>query len=188
MIIQEIVWSNLIPYIGAITSIVMVISTIIYVNSTKKLVKETRLARTQMLEPHIIAYLDSAETNAYNTFIHIKNIGPGLAKNVKFKIIKDLVYDDAIKLEEIEVIKSGIKTFPSQFEIVQFLTNIMTDKNKKSDYIEFIITYSDVLEKDYEEHLKINLIELMRGYTLDPPESYIGRIAHSLINIEKKLK
>lgn len=73
-------------YIQIIFSFLLVIATIIYVYFTYKLVQESRKSREIGLKPYLIIYFDSSETDPSSQFINIKNVGKGLALNVRFKI------------------------------------------------------------------------------------------------------
>jgi uncharacterized OB-fold protein len=88
------------------------ISTVVYAILTWTLVRETSKMRKNQVEPYIVAYLDITETNAKIAYLKTKNIGQGVALNVKFKIIKELNNHGGRKLADYPYFREGVKYFP----------------------------------------------------------------------------
>jgi hypothetical protein len=86
-------------------------STVVYAILTWTLVRETSKMRKNQIEPYIVAYLDITETNAKIAYLKTKNVGQGVALNVKFKITKDLNYQGGRKLADYPYFRDGVKYF-----------------------------------------------------------------------------
>jgi hypothetical protein len=110
---------------------VVTVSTIAYVILTARLVKETRIMRKNQVEPHILAYIDIAETKADIVYLKTKNIGLGVAKNVRFKIIKDIDYTGARRLANYKYFSEGVNYFPPAHEDKHLLFSFNSDGEKK---------------------------------------------------------
>lgn len=69
-------------------SIVLAASTVCYTIINLMMWFESRATRKQKILPFIVAYLQSTDNHNVEV-LHIKNIGEGYAKDVRFKVIKD---------------------------------------------------------------------------------------------------
>jgi hypothetical protein len=168
---------------------VVTVSTIAYVYLTARLVKETRIMRKSQVEPQIIAYLDLAETKADIVYLKTKNIGLGVAKNVRFTIIKDLDYPDARKLSNYKYFAEGINYFPPSHEDKHLLFSFHTEtKDKGVDYIELRVEYESVLKEKKIDQYKLEFKELSGKGNLIPPDTHIGNISYRIEKIEKILE
>ena len=151
---------------------------------------ESRATKKQKIAPLIVAFLKSTESNKVLT-LHMKNIGEGLAKNVKTKIIKDYKRfgKDDMLLSNDGIFKNGFNNFPPQYEFSYFLQVIKDLKSESGTVgIEIEISYENS-EKDKFKNIYIlpfNQV-LGQGYS-DPPDSYIGQISYYLKEIHKTLK
>ena len=164
-------------------------STIAYVILTAKLVKETRIMRKSQVEPQIIAYLDLAETKAAIVYIKTKNIGLGIANNVKFNIIKDLDYPDSRKLNDYKYFSEGVNYFPPSHEDKHLLFSFQEEADSKTiDYIELEVEYESILKEKKTERYKLEFKELTGKGNLIPPDTHIGNISYKLEKIEKILE
>jgi hypothetical protein len=165
---------------------VVAISTAIYSFLTYRLVKETRLLREFHLEAHLIAYLVASETNPSITSLIIDNIGNGVARNLRFKIIRDVNYQNCGYLRDIGIFNKTIDFYPPNYERKYFLLNLSEDyENIIQDFIEFEIIYDDFLKKDKKQIFKLEFKDLKGVGRTIPPESYIGMISYRLEKIEK---
>ena len=84
--------------ITLIFTALVAICTLIYAILTSRLVKETRLSREFHLESHIISYLANSETTPDCVSLIVKNIGNGIARNVKFDVIKYIDYPNCMHI------------------------------------------------------------------------------------------
>lgn len=168
---------------------VVALCTIIYSILTNKLVKETKLSREFHLEAHMIAYLDCSEASPNNVNLIIKNIGNGIARNLRFNIIRDLRYDDCNKLNNIGIFFKNLEFFPSQHENKYFIINLKDDyQNKIQDYFEFEIIYDDAILKNKKQKIKLEFKDVKGIGKLTPPDTYLGLISYRLEKIEKILE
>ena len=167
---------------------VVAISTIAYVVLTGKLVKETKLSREFFLDSQIIAYIVNFEASPSIVSLVIKNIGKGVAKNVRFQIIKDIEYRNSNSLNKIGIFNDGIKVFPPNHQYKFILMSLTGDPKKIEDNIAFTIEYDDALNKKNKETFDLRFMEIEGLSNLTPPGTYIGRISYRLEKIEKILE
>jgi hypothetical protein len=168
---------------------VVTASTVAYVILTAKLVKETRTMRKNQVEPHIVAYLDITETKADIVYLKTKNIGQGVALNVKFNIEKDINYPKAKSLKSISYFSEGVNYFPPGHEDKHLLFSFMNNKEDKTlDSIIFEIEYESVLKDKRKNKYELKFRELIGKGNLIPPDTHIGNISYRLEKIEKLLQ
>ena len=169
-------------------SAVVTISTVFYAILTRALVNETRKMRKNQVEPYIIAWLDITETDALIAYIKTKNIGQGVALNVKFNIIKELNYKSARKLSDYLYFKEGIKYFPPNHTDKHLLISFeSTDESTANDSVIFEVEYETILNEQKKNKYELSLKELIGKGNLKPPDTHIGNISYRLENIEKLL-
>src|ERR1700722_15897693 len=77
--------------INVICQLTLSVGSIVLAYFTWRLVSEQIKIRKASVEPYITVYLETAETNPTWKFLIIQNIGLGVAKDLKFKIEKDLL-------------------------------------------------------------------------------------------------
>jgi hypothetical protein len=167
---------------------IVTICTAIYSYLTYKLVKETRLSREFHLEAHIIAYLVNGDSSPDIVSLMIRNIGNGTARNLQFKIIRDINFDACTKLSQIGIFKKTVDFFPPDFERKYLLLSLQEQFSEKiDDYIEFELTYDDAISKGKKKIFKLEFNDLEGTGKITPPETYQGMIAYRLEKIEKIL-
>jgi len=168
---------------------VVTLATVIYVYETRKLVRETEKMRKNQVEPHIIAYLDLSETNAKIAYIKTKNIGQGVALNVRFHIIKELNYHSSRKLSDYPYFKDGVKYFPPNHLDKHLLVSFdSTDESQTDDSVIFEVEYETILNEKRKNKYDLNLKELIGKGNLRPPDNHLGNIGYRLENIQKLLE
>ncbi len=170
---------------------IVAISTVTYAVFTYKLTKQTRLSREFQIEAHIVAYLANLETDPTAIRLIIKNVGKGVAKNVKFEIKKDIEYESGYfqKLENLGIFQEGIKYLPSNKEFNFSLTNFTENSEiKLNDFIEFNVMYSDYIKVSRKQFFRLPFKELNGLSKRTPPETYIGMISYRLEKIERILE
>jgi hypothetical protein len=174
--------------LAVIFSGVVAISTIIYAYLTNRLVRETKLSRQFHLEAFIIAYLVNSETSPDIVSLVVKNIGNGVARNIKFRIIKDIQYPEGNPLSEIGIFSKSLDFFPPNYENNYILLSISEGHlEKMKDYVEFEITYDDAVSKGKRQNFKLEFKDILGLGKITPPGSYIGMISYRLEKIEKIL-
>ena len=164
---------------------IVALSTIFYVILTGKLVRETRLSREFFLESHLIAFLVNSETSPDIVSLVIKNIGKGVARNVKCEVTKDIKYENANSLSSIGIFNEGIKYFPPDHQLKFILMSLADNSEKAKDHITFKIEYSDALKKNREHWYTLGFKEIGGLGKLTPPDTYVGMISYRLEKIQK---
>lgn len=168
---------------------IVAVCTLIYSFLTIRLVRETRLSREFHLEAFMIAYLVNSETSPNIVSLIIKNIGNGVARNLRFKIIKDIDYPNGNSLAEIGIFNKNLDFFPPNYSNKYLLLSLMKNyENKSKDYIEFEVTYDDAIKTNKSQIFKLEFKDIEGIWKLKPPETYIGMISFRLEKIEKILE
>lgn len=172
-----------------ILTIALLLCTAAYTIINYFMLKESIEARRQKNSPLIIAYLELSESHRSLNLI-IKNIGEGIAKNVRVKMLNEFNrFGRAdLPLEDVGIFKNGLSIFPPQSLLcypIHFLSDL---ENIANTIIEIEIVcdtqYKLVIKERYS--LVINQI-LGQGYN-NPPDSYIGQIPYFLNEIKNILK
>jgi hypothetical protein len=171
-----------------VLSSVLAISTVAYTIINLMMWKESRATRKQKMAPFIVAYLKTTENHKILTLI-IKNIGEGLAKNVKINVLKDYrLFGDSDLLSDSGMIKNGINSFPPQLEM-RFYINLMTDlnPNDKDSKIEISVYFEDIFKNQFTNLYELPFNQSIGQHYSSPPETYIGQIPYYLKEIHKVL-
>lgn len=173
-----------------VLSIVLAVSAVLYTAISLMLWFESRATRKQKTTPLIIAYLKSTE-NHQVLGMHIKNIGEGLAKNVKINILKDYnrFGKGDLMLSNIGIVKNGFNSFPPQYEL-NFYINLMTDLETEDDNnnIEIEISYESSGKDKFKDIYKLPFNQVTGQNYSNPPETFIGQIPYYLKEINNTLK
>jgi hypothetical protein len=173
-----------------ILSTVLVVSTVIYTIINLMLWVESRATRKQKMTPLVIAYFKSTE-NHQILALHIKNIGEGLARNVKIRALKDYnrLGKDHLLLSNIGIIKNGFNNFPPQYEL-SFYINYLTklEPEEESSSIEIEICYESSNGVKFKNNFVLPFNQMIGQNYSNPPETYIGQIPYYLKEINKSLK
>ncbi|MDP2890510.1 MAG: hypothetical protein Q8P34_16280 [Bacteroidota bacterium] len=168
---------------------VVTICTAIYSYLTYKLVRETRLSREFHLEAHMIAYLVNGDSSPDIVSLVVRNIGNGIAKNLQFKIIRDISYPACTKLKQIGIFKKTLDLFPPNHENKYILMSLQEQFNEKTeDYVEFELTYDDAITKGKKKIFRLEFNDIEGFGKITPPETYIGMISYQLEKIGKVLE
>jgi hypothetical protein len=173
-----------------VLSAVIASSTVLYTGINLMLWLESKATRKQKITPNIIAFLKSTE-NHQVLVLHIKNIGEGLAKNVKINVLKDfnrLGVSD-LTLSSIGIVKNGFNNFPPEYEL-SFYLNQMTDLEIEDDNntIEIEISYESSDKRKFKDIFKLPFNQATGQNYSNPPETFIGQIPYYLKEINKTLK
>ena|GEM_PF-365197 len=169
---------------------VAALCTLAYTVINWKLLIESRKTRKQKITPQIIAFLKSSESHSVLA-LHIKNIGEGLAKNVKINTIKDhnIMQKDDYLISNAGIFKNGFNIFPPQYELRFHLDWWSKIKSGQEDgYVEVEILYEDIEGKKYTRSFELPFNQLTGQHYTNPPETYMGQIPYYLSEIDKKLK
>lgn len=158
-----------------------------YVNLTQDLVEETRKMREIQTEPIIYAYIEPKDDLNDIMDMFIKNIGLGLARDIKFNV-SDFRYDKNQLLKDVSPIKDGIKYLaPNQkVQIFSVQTFQIYDFNPKDlDQININIVYEDSSGKKKEENIQLHISTIKNVQRLGIRSS---RIVFATENISKEIK
>ena len=171
-------------------STVLAVSTVIYTIINLMLWFESRATRRQKITPLVIAYLKSTENHEVLA-LHIKNIGEGLAKNVKIKTLKDYnrLGKENLQLSNVGIIKSGFNNFPPQYELsfyIHHMTELKADE--ESSVIEIEICYESSDKTRFKNIYTLPFNQVVGQNYSNPPETYIGQISYYLKEINSTLK
>ena len=170
---------------------IVALSTVFYVILTRKLVLETNALRILQITPDIHIYFEMSDVKATSVYIVIENKGNGLAKNVKFEIIKDFEFYnfEKLKLKNNGIISNGLENFYPKQKFKYYFTNLSENYNEKiKDFMKLKVIFEDINSKKNEKDIDLNF-GIFSGYgLLTYPDTYIGRIAFELKEIKDILK
>ncbi|SRX73270.1 hypothetical protein [Aequorivita antarctica] len=177
--------------IQLILSFVLVVSTVIYVRYTIKLVKETQISREINLKPYMILYFESSETDPKSQYLQIKNIGKGPALNVKFEILEDFKiyskYDRTLESEK--YLTRTYSYFPSDYNFSMW--DFSFDENyleKMNSQIGIKCNYEDIFKEKYSETFFLKLGEGFDYTVTTPPNNYVGLISYEIKNLRNDIQ
>ncbi len=168
-------------------SFVVAASTVFYAILTRALVRETKLMRKAQVEPYVIAYLMGTDTHSSIIYLCTKNIGQGVALNVRFKLEKD--FKHAFKnFLSYSYFKDGVKYFPPGKEdkhLVLSFSGAKSEGEQLNDSIRFVVEYETILGENKTNRYELNVKEIAGQGPLTPPGTYVGMISYRLEKIEK---
>ncbi|MEE1961370.1 hypothetical protein V1387_01645 [Allomuricauda taeanensis] len=170
---------------------VLVIATIVYVYYTYKLVQEARKTREIGLKPYLILYIDSSETSPSSQFLNIKNVGQGVALNVKFEILKDInitsEYDKS--LFDRRFLNCLYPKFPPNYLMRNYIFNFANNHEEKlKDRIEIKCNYEDIFGEKFAEIFVLNFVESFGNTKITPPETYLGMVSYNIEKLDKSIQ
>ena len=94
--------------VGVIFSALVALATVVYAILTWSLTAETKKMREAQTEPCVVVYLEQLSTPPYLFDVWIKNVGLGVAKNIRFEVKPDIEYSDGKHLSGVGFIKNGL--------------------------------------------------------------------------------
>lgn len=171
-------------------STVLAVSTVIYTGINLMLWLESRATRKQKLTPQIIAFLKSAE-NHIMLELHIKNIGEGVANNLRINVLQDYerMGKPELLMSEIGVVKNGFNFFPPQYELKYYIISLteLIEKNKNGR-IKLEFNYESSDNRRFSNIYDLPFIQIFDQNYSNPPETYMGQIPFYLKEINSTLK
>ncbi|KAA6323339.1 hypothetical protein EZS27_027209 [termite gut metagenome] len=151
---------------------------------------ESKATRKQKTTPLIIAFLQSAEDHVMLE-LHIKNIGEGVARNVKINVLKDFnrLEKEDLRLSEIGIIKNGFNIFPPQYELKYYIHGLteLFEKDKDNS-IGINISYESADKRIFKNIYELPFNQMFGQNYSNPPETFIGQIPYYLKEINNTLK
>lgn len=172
-----------------ILAIVLAVCTVAYTLINFYILKESQLTRKQKITPHIIAYVSTTEDHSVLS-LKFKNIGEGLAKNIKVKVNNDYRQfgQEGLLLSEFSIVKNGLNFFPPQHEIQYYLDDpVSVNKNNPDGIISLEISYENIYNKKIKDQFQLPFNQILGQNYSNPPESYIGKIPYYLNLINQTL-
>lgn len=173
-----------------ILSIVIAASTVIYTGINLLMLFESKSVRLQKITPHVVMYLKSSED--HNTLaLHVKNIGEGIAYNVKIKTLKD--YNQFGKenypISDLGILKHGFTGMPPGYELKFYVGVILDIYEKDRDgEVRFEVEYERKDKNRIKEKFNLPFIQALGQNYSTPPESYLGQIPFYLKELNSTLK
>jgi hypothetical protein len=178
---------------GAITAVfaaVVAISAVFYAIMAWGLVSETRRMRVAQIEPKIEITLKILDFAVDIVQLHVKNIGPGPARNVKFSsaIISGGEAAESL-LEEFskaDFLKTGLNYFSSGNELHSGIARIAREiETKTASVLAYDVEYESITGKKYKDRITIDMSELKSINQIGRPNLFA--IARSLEAIQNDL-
>lgn len=172
-----------------ILSIVIAVAALIYAVINIFMLRENRATRIQKVAPMIVPFLKMSE-NQSMLELHVKNIGEGIAKDVKFYIIEDCIRfeKEDVLLSDTGIFKNGMTSFPPGYELRYFLVWSDSAESYKDKQIKLKVKYQDIRKKKYGEVFTLPIKEIMGQGSVKPPETYMGQIPYYLKEINNTIK
>jgi hypothetical protein len=158
--------------------------------TTLLFIRESYLMRKYQNMPEISMYLKFAEASPALLFLIIENIGNGVARNVKFDIVKNYEHyknpDD--NLTEIGIIKNGLENFyPKQ--IFRYFINHTSEnwEEKKEQIIKIKVSYDDFFFTRTNKTYVMSVEQFAGGRQFKPGDTFPSHIASSMEQIQKDI-
>ena len=171
-------------------SLALIIVTVTYTVINALMLYESQKQRKLKTSPNVIAYLKSTED--YKAIrLYIKNVGEGVALDVKVDVIQDYCRfgKENCKLSETGLFKYGLDILPPGEHCSYYLdawTNIK-EKDLENLCVELEISCAGADREPHSHSCKLQFIQIFgQGYA-NPPETYIGKIAHCMNEISRTL-
>lgn len=176
-----------------ISTVLSCIATIVYVILTCKILKESKKSREYFITPEIVAYIESSEVDVNYKYLVFRNIGLGVAKNIKANIIHNDFKESGVEMNnllyELGIIKAGIGSMYNNQELKYFLLSTKDKDKSILDYKLIVeVSYYNAFGEKYSNEFELKLIEIFGESRTNPPMDKIGRIYHNLDLINKTLE
>lgn len=180
--------------IQAISTVILVIVTGIYVWLTGKNVKILQKSEEERNRPRVILYIQQREDWLNFVNLIIGNYGLDVAREVKFSLSEDLkLLKEDEKLSNIRIIKNGVKNLiPQQILKIPLLSLIGRVEELSNKNIKITAQYKDSnLMRNFSETFQIDFNSLIEHQIGKPPiyeiSENIKKIANSLDKVERKI-
>lgn len=169
-----------------VISLALLVATCLYTIVTTMMWWESRKTRLQKVAPEIIAYLKTSEDHDVIMLV-IENIGEGCAYNLKVDLDEEyhtFAKEDR-KLSLMAIFNDGVSIYPPQYRLQYYLGTCDQIKDLQ-EKIGLSLRYCDLNKKKYKRHCSLKINQIASFYS-NPPETYMGKIAYYLKEINKKL-
>ena len=164
----------------------LLVATILYTIVTTMMWRESRKTRLQKVTPEIIAYLKTSEDHNVVMLV-IENIGEGCAYHLKVDLDEEYYTfgKEDKNLSQLPIFNDGVSIYPPKYKLQYYLGECNQIKNLQ-ETIGLNLRYRDQNNKKYSKHSVLRIKQIVCFYS-DPPETYMGKIAYYLNEINKKL-
>ena len=167
-------------------SLALLVATSLYTIVTIMMWWESRKTRLQKITPEIIAYLKTSEDHNVVMLV-IENIGQGCAYDLKVDL--DEEYHTFAKedknLSQMPIFNEGVSIYPPKYRL-QYYLGVCKEMNNLQETIGLSFYYRDQNKNIYNKHTFLKIKQIACFYS-NPPETYMGKIAYYLQEIDKKL-
>ena len=158
--------------------------------TTLLFIRESYLMRKYQNMPEISMSLKFAEAAPTLLFLSIENIGTGVARNVRFDIVKNYEHykNPNDNLTEIGIIKNGLESFyPKQ--IFKYFINYTSENwgEKKDEIIKIKVSYDDFFFTRKNKTYTMTVEQFAGERQFKPGETFSAHIASSMEQIQKDI-
>lgn len=169
-----------------IISFSLLVATCLYTFVTILMWLESKRTRLQKVTPEIIAYLKTSEDHDVIMLV-IENIGEGCGYDLKVDLDEEYhtFGKEDKKLSQLPIFNDGVSIYPPKYRL-QFYLGTSDQINNLQESIGLSLNYCDQKNKKYAKHCVLRINQIVCFYS-DPPETYMGKIAYYLKEIDKKL-
>lgn len=169
-----------------IVSVGLVVATVFYTLNTRRQVEEMRAARELATAPDVIAYLHVDHRAIAG--IAIKNIGNGIARDIKIHIEPDLQTSKDFDPMKMSIFENGIDALVPGQEILAFLdvTNAYFKQELPVRYDTTIDFSGGIQNKTYRNHCIVDF-QAYKGL-METPLKTVHELVKAVEAIEKKIK
>ena len=166
---------------------VVAVSTLVYAILTWKLVSETQKMREAQTEPKVSVFVETHPKYFLLKNLVIRNVGLGIAYNIKFVVSPDFKTFNSGMLSEMNIIKNGIPHLPPNSNYEFLLANIRNDfRNPDSVFFKITANYQNSFGKKFSDTFEI---DMRIWYDLATrPDDGLDKIDDRLWEIKKSLE
>lgn len=169
-----------------IISFSLLVATCLYTLVTVLMWLESRKTRLQRVTPEIIAYLKTSEDHNVVMLV-IENIGEGCGYDLKVDLDEEYhTFGKEDKtLSQLPIFNDGVSIYPPKYRL-QYYLGTSDQINKLQETIGLNLRYRNQNKKKYAKHTVLRINQIVCFYS-DPPETYMGKMAYYLKEIDMKL-
>ena len=156
--------------------------------ANEKMVEEMELTRKMQNKPALIAYFDNPQSILLD--LVIKNIGYGIAKDVKLKIAPPLYDHNNLDISELSLFKQGISFFPPNREFRQIIgvsTQFFGEGAQRPLEYNLTLSYSDVEGTRIPDYVIPLDLSVYRNLLIHR-DSDIDKLTKEVANLARKIK
>ena len=164
---------------------IVAVSTALYMIFTRKIVKETQAMRRAQAEPWVVVYVEPSEHWINLLYLVVRNVGNGLARNIKLTADPNFEYIKGEFLNDLGIFKHGIDSLaPGQIYRLFFTSMVEDTERKMQTEICITVEYeSAVTAQRHRNSFTIRFKEF-QGFTQvgEPPLQQLVKHTRDLVN------